>query len=41
VVLDEGRIIERGSHQDLVQNGGLYADLYRQQQLTEELEHLA
>jgi ATP-binding cassette subfamily B protein len=41
VVLDEGRIIERGNHQDLVQKGGLYADLYRQQQLTEELEHLA
>jgi ATP-binding cassette, subfamily B, multidrug efflux pump len=41
VVLDEGRIIERGSHQELVVKGGLYADLYRQQQLTEELEHLA
>jgi ATP-binding cassette subfamily B protein len=41
VVIDEGRIIERGTHQELVLKGGLYADLYRQQQLTEELEHLA
>jgi ATP-binding cassette, subfamily B, multidrug efflux pump len=40
VVLDEGRIIERGKHQDLVLKGGLYADLYRQQQLSEELEQI-
>jgi ATP-binding cassette subfamily B protein len=40
VVLDEGRIIERGTHQDLVLKGGLYADLYRQQQLSEELEQI-
>ena len=40
LVLDEGRIIERGSHQELILKGGLYAGLYRQQQLTEELEHL-
>jgi len=40
LVLDEGCVIERGSHQELVARGGLYADLYRQQQLTEELEHI-
>ncbi|HJO79945.1 MAG: ABC transporter ATP-binding protein [Acidimicrobiales bacterium] len=28
VVLDEGRIVERGGHQDLRKAGGLYADLW-------------
>ncbi|MEP6660711.1 MAG: ABC transporter ATP-binding protein [Acidimicrobiales bacterium] len=27
-VIDEGRIVERGSHDDLLAAGGLYADLY-------------
>jgi ATP-binding cassette subfamily B protein len=31
VVLDEGRIVERGSHARLMAGGGLYASLYRQQ----------
>jgi ATP-binding cassette, subfamily B, bacterial len=30
-VLDLGRNVERGTHQELVAAGGLYADLYRQQ----------
>lgn len=30
-VMDQGRIVERGSHQDLLQEQGLYAKLYRQQ----------
>ncbi|HVS03442.1 MAG TPA: ATP-binding cassette domain-containing protein, partial [Thermoanaerobaculia bacterium] len=37
VVLERGRIRERGSHRELVALGGVYADLYRRQQLEEEL----
>jgi ABC-type multidrug transport system fused ATPase/permease subunit len=31
LVIDEGRIVERGTHQSLVAAGGLYANLYRTQ----------
>jgi ATP-binding cassette subfamily B protein len=40
LVLDSGRIIERGSHEELVRRRGVYADLYQQQRLCEELEHI-
>ena len=40
LVLDEGRIAERGDHDALVEHGGLYADLYRKQLLEEELAEL-
>jgi ATP-binding cassette subfamily B multidrug efflux pump len=40
LVLDAGKIIERGNHDELVQRGGVYADLYEQQQLSEELEQI-
>ena len=40
LVLDEGRIIERGSHEELVRRGGLYTELCQQQQLSEELEQI-
>jgi ATP-binding cassette subfamily B protein len=36
-VLDQGRIVEHGTHDALVARGGLYADLYKKQLLEEEL----
>jgi ATP-binding cassette subfamily B protein len=40
LVLDEGKIIERGNHDELVRRGGVYAELYQQQRLSEELEQI-
>ncbi|HKE26967.1 MAG TPA: ABC transporter ATP-binding protein [Bryobacteraceae bacterium] len=38
VVLEKGRIVERGTHAELVALGGYYAELSRKQTLEEELE---
>jgi ATP-binding cassette subfamily B multidrug efflux pump len=38
VVLHDGRITERGTHDELLSRGGYYADLYQKQLLEEELE---
>jgi ATP-binding cassette subfamily B protein len=36
-VLDDGRLIEQGTHDELLALGGEYADLYERQLLEEEL----
>ncbi|HYC62328.1 MAG TPA: ABC transporter ATP-binding protein [Thermoanaerobaculia bacterium] len=41
VVLDDGAIVERGTHESLVERGGYYADLYRRQTIEAELEETA
>lgn len=40
IVMDNGTIAERGTHEELLARGGLYADLYAKQLLEEELEQL-
>ncbi len=40
VVLDEGRIVETGTHTSLVERGGVYTELFQQQTLEEELAEL-
>ena len=36
-VLDQGRLLEQGTHDQLMATGGLYASLYRRQKLEDEL----
>ncbi len=38
IVLDQGKVIERGTHEELVQAGGLYAAFAEEQQMATELD---
>ena len=41
VVLDHGRIVERGTHDELLDEGGLYAELWQRQAAEQMLEETA
>ena len=40
IVLNEGKIAEQGTHDELVELGGIYADLHYKQLLEKELEEI-
>jgi ATP-binding cassette subfamily B protein len=39
-VIDEGMVAEEGTHDDLLGHGGLYAEIYRLQLISDELERM-
>jgi ATP-binding cassette, subfamily B, multidrug efflux pump len=38
IVLDRGRLVEQGTHAELLQRGGLYTRIYRRQLIAQELD---
>jgi len=40
IVMDNGRVVERGTHDELVQAGGLYAEFAEEQRIESELDRL-
>jgi ATP-binding cassette subfamily B protein len=40
IMMDEGRIAEQGTHDELIALGGRYAAIHREQNLREEIERL-
>jgi ATP-binding cassette subfamily B protein len=40
IVLEGGRIVQRGTHAHLVAEKGLYSELWKRQQLEEEIKAL-
>ncbi len=40
IVLDEGRVVERGTHEELVAAGGIYANFAVEQEMARELEEI-
>ncbi|SCG83096.1 ABC transporter related [Proteiniborus sp. DW1] len=40
IVLDDGKIVQRGTHDELVKNAGIYKDIYEKQLLEDRIQNL-